>query len=47
MLLALLNLGCGNRAKAEQAVRKAIAEANGTAMDFEALFRRALQILRP
>ena len=44
VLSALLNLGCA-RPQAEAAVRKAKA-ALGAAADFEALFRRALELVR-
>jgi holliday junction DNA helicase RuvA len=43
VLSALLNLGCA-RPQAEAAVRKA--KAAGTAMEFEPLFRRALELVR-
>ena len=43
VLSALLNLGCA-RPAAEAAVRKA--KADGVAVDFEPLFRRALELLR-
>jgi Holliday junction DNA helicase RuvA len=43
VLSALLNLGCA-RPQAEAAVRKA--KASETASDFEALFRRALELVR-
>ncbi len=43
VLSALINLGC-NRAAAETALRKA--KAAGAASDFEALFRRALELVR-
>jgi len=43
VLSALLNLGCA-RPQAETAVRKA--KGNGTAVDFEPLFRRALELVR-
>jgi holliday junction DNA helicase RuvA len=44
VLSALLNLGCG-RPQAEAAVRKAKA-AGGGVMEFEPLFRRALELVR-
>jgi Holliday junction DNA helicase RuvA len=44
VLSALLNLGCG-RPQAEAAVRKAKA-AGGGMMEFEPLFRRALELVR-
>jgi len=43
VLSALLNLGCA-RPAAEQAVRKA--KTSGAAMDFEPLFRKALELVR-
>jgi len=43
VLSALLNLGCG-RPQAEAAVRKA--KAAGPALEFEPLFRRALELVR-
>jgi Holliday junction DNA helicase RuvA len=43
VLSALLNLGCA-RPQAEAAVRKA--KAAGTTMEFEPLFRRALELVR-
>lgn len=43
VLSALINLGC-NRAAAETALRKA--KAGGAPPDFEALFRRALELVR-
>ena len=43
VLSALLNLGCG-RPQAEAAVRKA--KAGGAPAEFEALFRRALELVR-
>jgi Holliday junction DNA helicase RuvA len=43
VLSALLNLGCA-RPAAEQAVRKA--KAGGAAGGFEALFRKALELVR-
>ncbi|MCX6629258.1 MAG: Holliday junction branch migration protein RuvA, partial [Candidatus Solibacter sp.] len=43
VLSALLNLGCA-RAQAEAAVRKA--KAGGAALEFEPLFRRALELVR-
>jgi len=43
VLSALLNLGCG-RPQAEAAVRKA--KAAGGALEFEPLFRRALELVR-
>jgi len=43
VLSALMNLGC-TRPAAEQAVRKA--KAGGTAVEFEPLFRRALELVR-
>src|SRR5215470_1620984 len=43
VLSALLNLGCA-RPQAEAAVRKA--KAAGTALEFEPLFRRALELVR-
>ena len=43
VLSALLNLGCA-RPQAEAAVRKA--KAAGAALDFEPLFRRALELVR-
>jgi Holliday junction DNA helicase RuvA len=43
VLSALLNLGCG-RPQAEAAVRKA--KAAGLALEFEPLFRRALELVR-
>jgi Holliday junction resolvasome RuvABC DNA-binding subunit len=42
---ALVNLGIGSKAKAEDATRKAMAEVPGTG--FEMLFRAALKVLRP
>jgi Holliday junction DNA helicase RuvA len=46
VLSALLNLGCG-RPQAEAAVKKAKAGAPAAAaMDFEPLFRRALELVR-
>jgi holliday junction DNA helicase RuvA len=44
VLSALLNLGCG-RPQAETAVRKAKA-AGGAVLEFEPLFRRALELVR-
>jgi Holliday junction DNA helicase RuvA len=43
VLSALLNLGCA-RPAAEQAVRKA--KAGGVKAEFEAMFRRALELVR-
>jgi Holliday junction DNA helicase RuvA len=43
VLSALLNLGCA-RPQAEAAVRKA--KAAGAALEFEPLFRRALELVR-
>jgi Holliday junction DNA helicase RuvA len=43
VMSALINLGC-NRAAAETALRKA--KAGGVPADFEALFRRALELVR-
>ncbi|MCL4401525.1 MAG: Holliday junction branch migration protein RuvA [Acidobacteria bacterium] len=45
VLSALLNLGCA-RPAAEAAVRKAKAAATGTGLDFEPLFRSALELVR-
>ena len=42
---ALFNLGCGSRVRAEEAVRKATEQSPGA--DFEGLFRRALELVRP
>ena len=43
VLSALMNLGC-NRPAAEMAIRKA--KAGGTALEFEPLFRRSLELVR-
>jgi Holliday junction DNA helicase RuvA len=43
VLSALLNLGCA-RPQAEAAVRKA--KTGGAALEFEPLFRRALELVR-
>ena len=46
VLSALLNLGCG-RPQAEAAVRKAkVAAGSPALMEFEPLFRRALELVR-